>query len=348
MKQYGTKHLPVRTGKPRLIKKNSLSVQNLTISTVDGQSNTSPESISIDFAAIKEFSLFDSTFTCTKCHKPWLKVQKLEILFIGMLPLQLSGRYCQACSHVSVILPTVIDKDNLEQVRKLKAKLGIDTKTSLSQKEKPKTIITPRKQEHVILPQKKEVLVVQKNMYRCIQKNHIIESFTADIPVLGKNNSLQHITVDIQYCTKDKRFFIYESEFREKLYNHIDPKKVLKTFRLNSSGKQWGMTTTFSNLSQQSPLNLVGYNVNQQSNLSSTMRHEILDYIIEYRILSVTEIKDYLNYFIFYLGQRPQNKEAKFKWKEDLNYLTTKYSKNYTGNHWFSAVKFKNTIISLT
>ena len=66
---------------------------------------------------------------------------------------------------------------------------------------------------------------------------------------------------------------------------------------------------------------MMGYNVNQQANLSKEQRWGILELIVDEEILSIVEIRSHLNWLI----RRNQNNrnfdDARWKWQMDSEHL---------------------------
>lgn len=85
-----------------------------------------------------------------------------------------------------------------------------------------------------------------------------------------------------------------------------------------TQGRDW------NGLNTQSILNAYGYNVNQQDNLTSAERQELLAEIVDLNILSIRSICDYLEFFI---NSHPTHESAISRWKEDLAFIS-KYKYN--------------------
>ena len=79
----------------------------------------------------------------------------------------------------------------------------------------------------------------------------------------------------------------------------------------------------YFNLSQESLLHMMGYNVNVQADLSKEQRWGLLELIVDEEILTVVEIRSHLNWLI----RRNQNNQnfddARRKWKMDSDHLAT-------------------------
>ena len=215
-----------------------------------------------------------------------------------------------------------------------------------------KTEIIPDQQaskselRHATLSPREKILVVKRDLFTCLSKNHEIESLLVDIPVV-KNGEIGKETVEIQHCKTEDKFFIFEPDFYLHVYRYgkTDCKNVLRTFIFN--GKYWGMYySPIAIWSSESPLMVSGYNVSQQKNLSARERRRILDNIIDLGVLSLHDVKNYLSLFASTLGEKPENWLAKQKWEEDLQYLQDKYKGKYIGT-WKGKIRFRDEFFEI-
>ena len=85
-------------------------------------------------------------------------------------------------------------------------------------------------------------------------------------------------------------------------------------------------------LAQQSILMQYGYNVSQTDDLTATQRHKVLAVLIDYDILSKSEIISYLSFFV---EQRSKMKTKNMqlaiaKWEEDILFVEMYKQGKYT------------------
>lgn len=193
---------------------------------------------------------------------------------------------------------------------------------------------------HISIAPGEKVLIVRRDMFTCLSKGHVIESMFADIPVASVHG-LENRPVEIQYCRTENKFFMFESDFRENLYDRYDRRNVLKTFVYE--GRNWGYAfSTNLEWAERSPLNIAGYNVNQDEDLSDAERHRILDEIIELGVLDPATVKSYLSWYLETLGRQERNWIAEKKWRSDLTYIQQKYTTNYIGK-WKGRIRLGKT-----
>ena len=85
----------------------------------------------------------------------------------------------------------------------------------------------------------------------------------------------------------------------------------------------------YGDLKTRSVLMEYGYSVNKNAKLTSIRRQSILAEIVDYQILSVSEIVEYLNFFIGFHSSDAY-KEARRKWREDKDFIS-RYKAKPTG-----------------
>ena len=181
-----------------------------------------------------------------------------------------------------------------------------------------------------VLPSGKTITVVRRDLFSCFNRGHIISSFLADIPIVKNDGKNSYERVEVQYCHTDKKFFILEPIFLKKIYRNYESTQVLKTFIIQN--KEWGLPSIIGDgFSPQSPLILAGYTVSKNKALSQSKRRRILDYVINYGVLSEEQVKSYISMFISLIGTQPQNNLAKNKWESDLEYIQGRTKKPYIG-----------------
>ena len=197
-------------------------------------------------------------------------------------------------------------------------------------------IVDKKAGPHARIAPGEKVLVVKRDTFSCLSKGHVIESLLVDIPIASVKG-VRYKTVEIQHCTTEDKFFIFETDFKEALYGKVRKEDVLKTFVFE--GKNWGLLySTNLGWADKSPLNLAGYNVNQQDNLSEGVRRKILVDIIELGVLDPATVKSYLSWYISNHGKQDKNWLAVKKWRSDLTFIQNKYTTNHIGR-WVGKIR---------
>lgn len=127
------------------------------------------------------------------------------------------------------------------------------------------------------------------------------------------------VELSVFYCESCKVYFDYLESFKLQLKNaNIDIETIVATY-VDSNGKE----LYFGNQSiwkEESPLKRFGYTVGYHG-LSKNYRQDLLTFFISSGIMSVYDIKKYLNQFIEYNGKKAGNEQAKKDWEEDLLFV---------------------------
>lgn len=157
----------------------------------------------------------------------------------------------------------------------------------------------------------KNVLYVCQGIILCDRDNHNVACVNARL----KSKNDVDIYLNVNYCTKCKRFYISYSEYLHyrALYGVLIARIVLV--------KDGIVTLDTDYLADQSPLNLCGYSVSMADGLSTETRQMLLSTLIRNNIIGKAEIIRYLSWFIQMNGQRYGNEIAKRKWVADLDFV---------------------------
>ena len=154
-------------------------------------------------------------------------------------------------------------------------------------------------------------LYVYKGFIKCLRDHHAVTCVNALIPnAYGKTVSL-----NVNYCTDCKRFFISYEEYCH--YLKIHGTLLVKIILLQNDD----YSDYDGNLAAASPLKLCGYSVSMEKGLTTTARQNLLTTVIHNGIMKKSEVIRYLNWFITMQGSKFGNEIAKLKWEEDLRFV---------------------------
>ncbi len=159
--------------------------------------------------------------------------------------------------------------------------------------------------------------LVRRSVFRCASKEHKLKDVNAIISFISDDASTDvKKTVHAGYCQECEIYFIMESTYLDMLKMGVptcritDEKTYLSGEFVDSNG-----------LAKHSLLMDYGYNVSQNSNLSSTTRKQILARLIDEQILTKSEIISYLDFFISQRQSMPQYRTAISKWMDDREFV---------------------------
>ena len=172
--------------------------------------------------------------------------------------------------------------------------------------------------------------VVRSNVFKCKNKNHQLQDLKATIITINKLGEVSSITVPAGYCPDCKLYFIQENVYQRIRHSAIpvchtlDEKYYITEYRQNDIYKE----TRYDKLAQESVLKQFGYSVNQADDIPSSQRRNILAAIVDYGILTKSEIVSYLEYFIrSRRSQKNRDGSLKYriaidKWREDIEWIS--------------------------
>lgn len=158
--------------------------------------------------------------------------------------------------------------------------------------------------------------LVRQNMFKCIHSAHGIKNITGIISIIDNDGKKKQEIIPAGYCPQCKTYFIMESTYQKlKKKGHIlcritDEKTYYRTFFVNGT-----------KLAQESILMQYGYNVSQVGGLSDKERQNILAVLIDYEVLSKSEIISYLDFFIRQRSHMSNMETAISKWEEDEEFV---------------------------
>ncbi len=156
----------------------------------------------------------------------------------------------------------------------------------------------------------KNVLYVLKYQSDCEQFHHNVEKVAVIFVTL---EGVEVVIEPAYHCLDCDIFFMSEWDYNNCIHKYG---VILGNicFRNSKSDK----LSVFAQ--EHSLLNKCGYNVNQQDNLSSKKRQEIIKRVIELGIMTKGRVLNLLEWLIKFHGSNPKNEIAKSKWQEDWVY----------------------------
>lgn len=156
-----------------------------------------------------------------------------------------------------------------------------------------------------------EVLVVT-SIRSCIYREHSLVRGTASVNIL-RNGVVKEATMPVLYCRECEVYYIFENDFQEAKKSGIVCARVLtmKEYRqVNDLGWE-----------PRSIMRSFGYTVNSGDNYPDYIRREILEFLIENKILTAARIADYLAWFSRTHRNQPHMERAVAKWDSDRKYV---------------------------
>ena len=155
-----------------------------------------------------------------------------------------------------------------------------------------------------------KTLYIYKGNIRCKKYNHNIISATATL----HNISDQAVVINVEYCKDCHKYLLSYDLF---LHYRAKYGVLIGDFKIVTNDYFDGET----DLAEESPLHLSGYNVGQKDGYTSNQRHYILAKIIHDGIMTKQAVLNYLSYFVRMNGARSNMELAVSKWREDISFV---------------------------
>ena len=208
----------------------------------------------------------------------------------------------------------------------IKNKLIIGDKIAKTQEEYKKMIENlPQIESH-------SLLIIQ-NIFQCINKKHSIENIDAAVYVLNKKFEPELVHINAGYCKQCKRYFILRSLYDDLLEKKGKP--LCDTFDEKKYEYSHKFLSTMY-LREQSILMEYGYSVSESEGVNDLARKKILASIVDFDILTKSEIINYLDFFINSHVYDDKFQNAIYKWEEDRRFI----SEYKTGEYRKIGVKY--------
>lgn len=162
--------------------------------------------------------------------------------------------------------------------------------------------------------------IVQTNILRC-EKKHELETIQAIVPLVTSDGQIVAKTITAGYCKFCDLHFMLEQEYWSLRSIGIPLCKMVTEEYYKKYGKK---TFDGNMLKPNSVLNLLGYSVNAQDNLSAAQRQMILVFAVESKLYSIIGICNFLDW----LMEKSENiskrdmSTAISKWQQDRDFIS--------------------------
>lgn len=170
--------------------------------------------------------------------------------------------------------------------------------------------------------------VVRLGVLKCRNKGHQVQDIQATFTTISRPGNVTRITVPAGYCPDCKMYFIMDNIYQRIKHSGVpicrtmDEKSCTSAVSPDMSGM--GL---YGHLAQESVLRQFGYSVGQEEDLSREQRRNIMSAIIDYNVLTKSEIISYLEYFInSRKKQKNPDGSLKFRvamerWRQDRDWI---------------------------
>lgn len=162
-------------------------------------------------------------------------------------------------------------------------------------------------------------IIVIGDQTACIHDKHHSEEICIAVDFVKEDGSILRVEAKAFYCNKCNLFFMRKHDYRVMKVKAGDAKMCCQEIEQEKYYKGINFN---NNLNDHSILNVYGYNVNSNENLTAHQRQSILASIVDRGILSKNQIASYLGYFIRLNGNKTKNfLDAIEKWNADRDFI---------------------------
>lgn len=161
------------------------------------------------------------------------------------------------------------------------------------------------------------------NVYKCSSAGHKLVDINCRLLVVNSKGKKETLIVPGAYCETCDKYYMLESQYQKIIEKGIPVCKVVEyNYWVTGENKH-----SYMNLSQESLLHMMGYNVNMQAGLPKAQRWGILEMIVDEEILSATEIMSHLQWLIRRNCGNRNFQDARNKWEMDCKHIE-EYARN--------------------
>lgn len=205
----------------------------------------------------------------------------------------------------------------------------LNDKEEITQKSNTKARIIHRDYANIFSLQNDDIkfelqIILGNNNH--VSKRHVIHDKVIRLAYLKPNKRFNIVEVAIHYCQNCQKYF----DFYESFKRQLEPLGIKIDAIVAQYYDEYGrsMRKGRFELQDYSRLTLLGYSVGTHGKKNS-VRQDILRFIIDNKMMSVSEIKKHLQFLIHYNGSRSNMENAIHDWQEDIVYLNKYIIKRY-------------------
>lgn len=160
-------------------------------------------------------------------------------------------------------------------------------------------------------------IIIKSSLRKCTRNRHSTYIINGIFFMIDTCYNIAYKILPLLYCSDCKVYYMYENDYIAlskcgkvlcRVYNNIDE------------------AVFFNHLNTESIFKICGYTVNSNDNMSNEERHQLLHFLIERNIVTLTQTLDFLQWLINTRKNNLNMYAAIQKWESDFSYLTKKYN----------------------
>ena len=164
-------------------------------------------------------------------------------------------------------------------------------------------------------------IIVKSAIRKCDNEEHHTKIINGIFFTISrKTGNVKYTIIPLVYCQECNVYFMYDFEYNSlcmqgrplcKIYNHLHKS---------------GSADIFSQLNTESIFKVCGYTVDVNEGLSDKARHNLLDFLINRKIVTVLQTLNFLQWLINSRKNNSNMYNAVQKWENDFSYINEKYN----------------------
>lgn len=170
--------------------------------------------------------------------------------------------------------------------------------------------------------------VVRSNVFICSNKEHTLQDIQAEFTIFDRQGNISKLVIPAGYCPNCNTYYVMDSVFRQ-----IEDKgiPICRTSDLKNEVNVLSddhNSSVYNRIASESILKKFGYSVSQKQDLPEDRRRNILAAIIDFDLLTKSELDSYLSFYInTKKNQRRADGSLQYgvaieKWESDRRWLS--------------------------
>ena len=164
-------------------------------------------------------------------------------------------------------------------------------------------------------------IIVKSAVRKCNNDEHHTKIVNGIFFIMScKTGDIKVKIVPLVYCQECNTFFMYDYEYDSLRMEGKPLCRIYDHLHQNGSGD------IFSQLSTESIFKACGYTVDANEDLSDSARHNLLDFLINRKIVTILQTLNFLQWLINSRKNNQNMYRAVYKWESDFSYISEKYN----------------------
>lgn len=171
--------------------------------------------------------------------------------------------------------------------------------------------------------------VVRSYVFKCSNKEHALQDIQATFTIIDRQGNVSKLSVPAGYCPSCDTYYVMDSVFRQIEDKGIPICRTTDLIKSTESLSGWHNKSAYRRMASESILKKFGYSVSQERDLPEEQRRNILAAMVDFEVLTKSEIDSYLSFYIKSKnGQRNADGTLRYgaaieKWESDRKWLNS-------------------------